>query len=153
MRNVSSFLVGLLFGGGLIVSGMANPSKVLGFLDLADHWDPSLAFVMIGAITFASIGFIVSKRIGKPLLDETTHLPTKKKIDAQLILGSAIFGVGWGGSGILSRTGHGRGGRGKIRCCDLPRGNACRHARFQLVRRSANHPGQCECALGRHRVR
>lgn len=100
MRNVSSFLVGLLFGGGLIVSGMANPSKVLGFLDLADHWDPSLAFVMIGAITFASIGFIVSKRIGKPLLDETTHLPTKKKIDAQLILGSAIFGVGWGVAGF-----------------------------------------------------
>lgn len=100
MRNVSSFLVGLLFGVGLIVSGMANPAKVLGFLDLAGDWDPSLAFVMIGAIALASIGFFVSRRTGKPLLDETKHLPTKKKIDRQLIVGSAIFGVGWGVAGF-----------------------------------------------------
>ena len=100
MRNVSAFLVGLLFGLGLIVSGMASPAKVLGFLDLAGHWDPSLAFVMIGAIAFASIGFFASRRIEKPLLDETKHLPTKKKIDTQLIVGSAIFGVGWGIAGF-----------------------------------------------------
>jgi uncharacterized membrane protein YedE/YeeE len=114
MRNVSSFLVGLLFGGGLIVSGMANPSKVLGFLDLAGNWDPSLAFVMIGAIALASIGFFASKRIGKPLLDETTHLPTKKKIDVQLIVGSAIFGVGWGVAGFCPGPGMVAVGAGKF---------------------------------------
>ena len=100
MRIVSAFLVGLLFGLGLIVSGMANPAKVLGFLDLAGHWDPSLAFVMIGAIALASIGFFASRHTGKPLLDDTRHLPTKKKIDVQLIVGSAIFGAGWGIAGF-----------------------------------------------------
>jgi uncharacterized protein len=100
MRNMSSFLAGLLFGVGLIVSGMANPAKVLGFLDLAGHWDPSLAFVMIGAIALASIGFFASRHTGKPLLDDTRHLPTKKKIDVQLIVGSAIFGAGWGIAGF-----------------------------------------------------
>jgi len=100
MRNVSAFLAGLLFGVGLIVSGMANPAKVLGFLDLTGHWDPSSAFVMIGAIALASIGFFASQRTEKPLLDETKHLPTKKKIDVQLIVGSTIFGVGWGIAGF-----------------------------------------------------
>ena len=100
MRNISSLLVGLLFGFGLILSDMANPAKVLGFLDLAGHWDPSLAFVMIGAIALASIGFFASRRAGKPLLDQTKHLPAKKKIDVQLIVGSAIFGVGWGIAGF-----------------------------------------------------
>jgi uncharacterized membrane protein YedE/YeeE len=95
MRNLSSLLAGLLFGFGLILSGMANPAKVLGFLDLAGQWDPSLAFVMIGAIALASIGFFASRRAGKPLLDQAKHLPAKKKIDVQLIVGSAIFGVGW----------------------------------------------------------
>ncbi|WP_241202228.1 MULTISPECIES: YeeE/YedE family protein [unclassified Caballeronia] len=97
---MSSFLAGLLFGLGLIISGMANPAKILGFLDLAGNWDPSLAFVMIGAVAFASVGFFASRRTGKPLLEETKHLPTKKKIDAQLIVGSAIFGVGWGLAGF-----------------------------------------------------
>ncbi|WP_087881982.1 YeeE/YedE family protein [Caballeronia mineralivorans] len=100
MRNLSSLLVGLLFGFGLILSGMANPAKVLGFLDLAGQWDPSLAFVMIGAIALASIGFFASRRAGKPLFDQTKHLPAKKKIDVQLIMGSAIFGVGWGIAGF-----------------------------------------------------
>ncbi|MDB5782088.1 YeeE/YedE family protein [Caballeronia mineralivorans] len=100
MRNLSSLLAGLLFGFGLILSGMANPAKVLGFLDLAGQWDPSLAFVMIGAIALASIGFFASRRAGNPLLDQTKHLPAKKKIDVQLIVGSAIFGVGWGIAGF-----------------------------------------------------
>ena len=100
MRNLSSFLAGLLFGLGLIISGMANPAKILGFLDLAGRWDPSLVFVMIGAVALASIGFFASRRTGKPLLDETRHLPTKKKVDVQLVAGSAIFGVGWGVAGF-----------------------------------------------------
>ena len=100
MRNLSSFLAGLLFGLGLIISGMANPAKILGFLDLTGRWDPSLVFVMIGAVALASIGFFASRRTGKPLLDETRHLPPKKKVDVQLVAGSAIFGVGWGVAGF-----------------------------------------------------
>ena len=100
MRNVSSFFLGTLFGLGLIISGMANPEKVLGFLDVAGQWDPSLASVMIGAIAIASIGFYVSRRIKKPLLAERKHLPTKQHIDARLLVGSGMFGVGWGVAGF-----------------------------------------------------
>ncbi|WP_044041202.1 YeeE/YedE family protein [Caballeronia insecticola] len=100
MRKVSSFLLGTLFGLGLIISGMTNPEKVLGFLDIAGQWDPSLAFVMIGAIATASIGFYVSRRIEKPLLEVRKYLPTKQRIDGQLLIGSAIFGLGWGVAGF-----------------------------------------------------
>lgn len=100
MRNVSSFLLGTLFGLGLIISGMANPEKVLGFLDIGGQWDPSLGFVMIGAIAIASVGFYASRRIKKPLLAERKHLPAQQQIDGQLLVGSAVFGLGWGVAGF-----------------------------------------------------
>lgn len=100
MRKASSFLLGVLFGLGLIISGMANPEKVLGFLDISGQWDPSLAFVMIGAIIIASIGFYASRRIDRPLLAGRKHFPTKQRIDGQLLIGSAIFGLGWGVAGF-----------------------------------------------------
>ena len=100
MRNVSSFFLGTLFGLGLIISGMANPEKVLGFLDIAGQWDPSLAFVMIGAIAIASVGFYASQRIEKPLLAERKHLPAQQRIEGQLLVGSAVFGIGWGVAGF-----------------------------------------------------
>jgi uncharacterized protein len=100
MNRVSPFLAGLLFGLGLCVSGMINPSKVLGFLDLAGAWDPSLAFVMGGAVAVALVAFRIAARRRASLSGEPFHLPTAKAIDARLIGGSVIFGVGWGLVGL-----------------------------------------------------
>jgi uncharacterized protein len=91
-----NLLVGLLFGFGLLLSGMANPEKVLNFLDIAGHWDPSLAFVMGGAVIVAAIGYRLTFRRAKPLLDDSFHLPASQQVDRKLILGAAIFGGGWG---------------------------------------------------------
>lgn len=95
-----SFAVGLLFGVGLIVSGMSNPAKVLGFLDLAGAWDPSLALVMAGAIGVGVFAFAVAKRRRTALLGDTMQLPTSREITPRLVLGSVLFGVGWGLAGI-----------------------------------------------------
>jgi uncharacterized membrane protein YedE/YeeE len=100
MKRASPFLAGLLFGIGLCVSGMIHPSKVLAFLDLAGAWDPSLAFVMGGAVAVAVVAFRVAARRGASLAGGPIDLPTAKAIDARLIGGSAIFGVGWGLVGL-----------------------------------------------------
>ncbi len=100
MPVLLQFAIGLIFGLGLLLSGMSNPAKVLNFLDLggigAGTWDPSLAFVMAGAVavTFAGFNFVLKR--SQPLFAETFHLPTKSEIDRRIILGPAIFGVGWG---------------------------------------------------------
>jgi uncharacterized membrane protein YedE/YeeE len=94
-----NIVAGLLFGLGLALSGMTRPEKVLGFLDFAGRWDPSLLFVLGGAVTVTVISFRFILRRPKPLLGETFHLSAKKRIDAPLLIGSAIFGVGWGISG------------------------------------------------------
>ncbi len=99
-RFLSPFLIGLLFGAGIAVSGMINPAKVLNFFDVAGTWDPSLAFVMGGALTVAFIGYrIVLKRPG-PVFGGGFQLPTRKEIDRPLVVGSAIFGIGWGVAGF-----------------------------------------------------
>ena len=98
MNRVSPFLAGLLFGLGLCVSGMIYPSKVLGFLDLAGAWDPSLAFVMGGAV--AIVAFRIAARRRASLSGQPSHLPTATAIDARLIGGSVIFGAGWGLVGL-----------------------------------------------------
>jgi uncharacterized membrane protein YedE/YeeE len=90
---------GFVFGMGLWLSGMANPQKVLGFLDVAGDWDASLMLVMAGAVMVTTIGFRWVLRREKPLLENTFHLPTKKDIDLPLVAGSAIFGLGWGIAG------------------------------------------------------
>ena len=95
-----SFVAGLVFGVGLIVSGMANPAKVIGFLDLTGAWDPSLAFVMAGAIAVAIGTFALARRRTHALLGAPMHLPTARDIDRRLILGSLAFGVGWGLTGF-----------------------------------------------------
>jgi uncharacterized membrane protein YedE/YeeE len=100
MQVVASFIVGLVFGLGLILAGMANPSKVQGFLDLAGIWDPSLAFVMGGAIAVALVPFAFAKRMTRSLLGVTMSLPTVTRIDRRLVLGSVAFGVGWGLAGF-----------------------------------------------------
>ncbi|POZ63085.1 DUF6691 family protein [Chromobacterium alticapitis] len=99
-RIASAALAGLIFGLGLIVAGMANPAKVLGFLDIGGRWDPSLALVMAGAITAALPAFAWAKRRQRSLLGETMLLPTARRADRRLIIGSLIFGMGWGLAGI-----------------------------------------------------
>ena len=100
MNIAISFVVGLIFGLGLIVSGMGNPAKVLSFLDLAGMWDPSLMLVMGGAIAIAIVAFSTIGRREKSLLGLPVVLPTAKKIDKPLVVGSALFGIGWGLAGI-----------------------------------------------------
>ncbi|MEO1017394.1 MAG: YeeE/YedE family protein [Pseudomonadota bacterium] len=100
MRIATAFVIGLIFGLGIIVSGMVNPAKVLNFFDVAGHWDPSLAIVMAGALLVTMIGYrLVLKRSG-PLLGNRFHLPTNRKMDPKLLSGAAIFGVGWGIAGF-----------------------------------------------------
>jgi uncharacterized membrane protein YedE/YeeE len=94
-----ALIVGLLFGIGLIVSGMTNPAKVTGFLDLAGRWDPSLAFVMGGAIAVGLVAFRLAGKRSKSLLDQPMRLPTASLIDRRLLTGSLAFGVGWGLAG------------------------------------------------------
>ncbi|MBF0489655.1 MAG: YeeE/YedE family protein [Candidatus Omnitrophica bacterium] len=99
MVIIMALVSGLMMSIGLIVSGMVNPLKVIGFLDLFGHFDPTLAFVMVGALGVAAIGY---RLVGcsKPLLCESFDLPKKSKIDAPLILGAALFGIGWGLAGF-----------------------------------------------------
>jgi uncharacterized protein len=98
------FGIGLVFGIGLLVSGMSNPAKVLNFLDLggiaAGNWDPSLAFVMAGAVAVTFTGYRIVLRRARPLFGETFHLPTKRELDLRIFAGPAIFGVGWGLAGF-----------------------------------------------------
>ncbi len=100
MFHFTAFLSGLIFGLGLILSGMANPAKVQNFLDITGNWDPSLAFVMIGAIAVGLIGFSLAKKRETSLLGKPVQLPTSTRIDKQLVIGSSLFGIGWGLAGI-----------------------------------------------------
>ena len=100
MRQLSVFFSGLLFGGGLIVSGMINPAKVIGFLDLFGQWDPSLAFVMAGAVAVTFIGFRFVLRRDRPYFAPSFSLPSSTDIDAPLLFGPALFGIGWGLVGL-----------------------------------------------------
>ena len=87
---------GLLFGAGLALSDMIDPARVLAFLDVAGRWDPTLAFVIIGAVAAAAAGFALARRQGRPLIARELHLPSSNRIDGRLVGGAAIFGVGWG---------------------------------------------------------
>ena len=99
MQPLIALLAGLLFGLGLTVSGMIDPAKVLGFLDVAGDWDPSLAFIMAGAIPVAAIGFALGRRRAAPFAATTFAAPTKTAIDARLLAGAVTFGIGWGLAG------------------------------------------------------
>lgn len=100
MSILVNLALGLLFGVGLIVSGMSNPAKVLNFLDLAGTFDPSLAFVMGGAVLVAFVGFRLVLVRERPLLAPRFQLPTRTDIDTRLIVGPALFGIGWGLGGF-----------------------------------------------------
>ncbi|WP_244808347.1 YeeE/YedE family protein [Caballeronia zhejiangensis] len=104
MRLVTALFSGLLFGVGLTVSGMANPANVLGFLDVAGRWNPSLAFVMGGAVAVSSTAFLHARRRKKSLLGSRMHIPAPTAVTLRLVLGSAVFGVGWGLAGFCPGT-------------------------------------------------
>jgi uncharacterized membrane protein YedE/YeeE len=91
---ISAFVCGLLFGLGLIISQMVNPAKVLAFLDVFGNWDPSLAFVMAGAVTVSALGYIVARHRGAPFFAPRLEIPTRRDVDPRLISGAALFGIG-----------------------------------------------------------
>jgi uncharacterized protein len=100
MKTITALVSGLIFGIGLIVAGMANPAVVLAFLDLSRPWNPSLAFVMVGAIAVATGAFAWAKRRERSLLNQNISLPRANQIDRALLGGAALFGAGWGLAGI-----------------------------------------------------
>ena len=100
MNRLTEFLVGLLFGLGLILSRMTDPGKIIGFLDIFGAWDPSLAFVMMGAIAVGFVAFALAKKRTTTILGGALRLPTASHIDKRLIIGSTVFGVGWGLAGF-----------------------------------------------------
>ena len=100
MNLLSAFAAGLVFGVGLILSGMTDPGKVIGFLDLAGNWDPSLAFVMGGAILVGVFAFALAAKRARAFFGGAMHLPHKRDIDNRLVAGSLVFGIGWGLAGF-----------------------------------------------------
>lgn len=100
MNVFFSLLAGAVFGIGLLVSGMANPAKVLGFLDLGGSWDPSLAFVMAGAIAVGAVAFALARHRSTSLLGLPMRLPASREVDRRLAIGSLLFGAGWGIAGF-----------------------------------------------------
>ena len=100
MIIIAALICGLIFGWGLLISGMMQPAKVLGFLDILGPWDPSLAVVMAAALAVDIPGFVVAKRLGRPVLAERSLWPTKTSIDRPLVIGAVLFGLGWGLVGL-----------------------------------------------------
>ena len=100
MQTIIAGLCGTVFGAGLALSGMTNPAKVLAFLDFFGAWDPTLAFVMGGALAVSAVGFAFARRTQKPWIGERFALPTRRDLDRDLILGATLFGVGWGLVGL-----------------------------------------------------
>lgn len=105
MYILVGLFTGVLFSIGLSVSGMVNPNKVLGFLDIAGNWDPALIFVMAGGVLVNTVLFKFILKRKNPLFDQSFSLPTSKDIDKRLIIGSALFGIGWGIGGICPGPG------------------------------------------------
>jgi uncharacterized protein len=100
MQALASFLCALIFGSGLMISGMTQPAKVLGFLDIFGRWDPTLAFVMAGALAVSSVGYALARRQIRPVIAAQHFWPKKTDIDRPLVIGSVLFGIGWGLVGL-----------------------------------------------------
>lgn len=99
-QGVTALLAGVIFGFGLALSGMMDPTRVRGFLDVAGAFDPSLGFVLVGALAVSGLGYAFSRRTPRPLLDTAYHLPARRDIDGKLLGGAALFGIGWGMAGF-----------------------------------------------------
>ena len=132
----TSLLAGLVFGLGLVVSGMANPVKVLGFLDLAGAWDPSLAFVMAGAIAVAALAFALAKKRTVSFLGAAIKLPgSSRDIDRRLVIGSVLFGIGWGVAGFCPGPGLVALGMGEIKALVFVAAMLLGMGLFELIER------------------
>ena len=132
---LTSLLAGLVFGLGLIVSGMADPAKVLGFLDLAGAWDPSLAFVMAGAIAIAALAFLLAKRRTVSFVGAAMKLPASREIDRRLVLGSVLFGIGWGVAGFCPGPGLVALGMGELKALAFVAAMLFGMGLFELIER------------------
>ena len=144
MYNVLSFATGLIFGLGLIVSGLANPAKVLAFLDLAGAWDPSLALVMAGAIAVAAGAYAFARGRTTTLIGTPMRLPTSRIIDRRLIGGSLVFGIGWGLAGFCPGPALVAAGAGQVKAFVFVLAMLSGMALFEFLERrgkAANVPG------------
>ncbi len=135
MSTITALLAGLVFGLGLIVSGMADPAKVLGFLDLAGVWDPSLALVMGGAIGVGLVAFAVAGKRKLSLLGAEMKLPTARRIDRRLLAGSVLFGIGWGMAGFCPGPAVVALGMAEIKALVFVTAMLCGMALFELFER------------------
>ena len=113
-RNAAAFGTGALFAVGLALSGMTQPSKIIGFLDIAGRWNASLAFVMMGAIAVHFVAYRLIRRRSAPLFDTKFHVPTRRDLDLRLVLGAALFGVGWALGGFCPGPGLVAAGGGSL---------------------------------------
>ncbi len=135
MQAIAALFAGLVFGLGLIVSGMANPAKVLGFLDLAGRWDPSLALVMAGAIAVGVVAFAVARRRTVSYLGLDMKLPSARQLDSRLVIGSLLFGVGWGIAGFCPGPGLVALGMGEIKAAVFVAAMLAGMGVFELLQR------------------
>lgn len=138
MTVIASLLAGLVFGLGLLMSGMANPAKVLGFLDLAGHWDPSLAFVMGGAIAVGVVAFALAGRRTASLLGAEMRLPSARHVDRRLAAGSVLFGTGWGIAGFCPGPGLVSLGMGEVKALVFAAAMLAGMGVFELFERRAS---------------
>lgn len=133
--TLASLFAGLVFGVGLLVSGMANPQKVLGFLDIAGAWDPSLALVMAGAILVGVFAFAVARRRTLSFLGFSMKLPSSTRIDKRLVVGGLTFGVGWGIAGFCPGPGLVALGAGETKAVVFVAAMVAGMALFELIER------------------
>ena len=135
MLVFTSLLAGLVFGWGLLLSGMANPAKVLSFLDLFGSWDPSLALVMVGAVAVAAVAFSVAGRRTRSFIGADMKLPTEGRVDRRLVLGSLLFGIGWGVAGFCPGPGLVALGMGEAKALAFVAAMLVGMAAFELMQR------------------
>lgn len=140
MYNFLSLLAGAVFGVGLLVSGMANPAKVLGFLDLAGPWDPSLALVMASAIAIGSIAFGIAGRRTRSLIGLEMKLPSGRTVDRRLVAGSLLFGIGWGIAGFCPGPALVALGMGQGKALVFVAAMLAGMGTFELLERQGNPP-------------
>jgi len=137
MPILTSLLAGLVFGIGLILSGMADPAKVLGFLDLAGRWDPSLALVMAGAVGVGLLAFAIARRRTVSFLGQPMRLPTTRRIDGRLVGGSLMFGIGWGLAGFCPGPALAALGMGQVKAAVFVGAMLAGMGVFELLERRA----------------
>lgn len=144
MATVTALLSGLVFGVGLVLSGLANPAKVLGFLDIAGRWDPSLVLVMTAAVATAMLGFAAARRRATSYLGVTLDLPASSAIDARLVGGSAVFGLGWGITGFCPGPAVVGIGTGELKAVVFVAAMVLGMALFELIERLQASPGRVD---------